>query len=625
MTLKFLRQTTAAVALLSLTAAPTRGAAPSPLVFAVVVGNNDGLGMLPSLRYADDDALRFYRLAVRLAPKHNVALLTELDVDTWRRIQLSGDRPPPFLPPTRDKLLEVIRLFKQQIARARRADPGRQVHLYFFFSGHGEKGYFFLKRRQGPLARSAFTGTDLDRTFGDSQATLNALFIDACKSQSLFLAKGGPGGKQDDELGPDFSGLIKKLERTSSRTPIGVLTSTVSDRPAGEARDIRGGYFSHVLISGLRGAADANSDGVIRYGELAAFVSFHTRRIAGQRPWFRPPDGRLDTPLITLTERHDLLELPPGLAGHLAVFDAKGRNLVLEVHKTQAQWTRLILSPGRYKVVWITSPSRGLSADVDLTQGSQRLMLANFDRMVVLGQDYVPKGEGLGAPPDLDEPEVDPSAIDFDPSRSGFDQPFTPRVVSAMVSAYDSGRTARPEVKAQAPAPSGPRHFISAGYGMHSPPLDELTAGQGLDVGYFYRLQRLPLYLGLRGFYAFSSHLHVKTDQPFHLRRLMLQAEGRYGLPFGGRFEVSLGAYVGWQATMITSKDGASTVLSGDAAGFRAGLTAELRASITGGLWASINAAWGIDVAHQLDERTEQVTSEAFMRPQAYGQVGYAF
>ncbi len=436
----------------------------------------------------------------------------------------------------------------------------------------------------------------------------------------------GPGGK-DHELGPDFSGLINKLEQTTTKASIGVITSTVSDKPAGEARDIRGGYFSHVLISGLRGAADANSDGVIRYGELAAFVSFHTRRIAGQRPWFRPPQGRMDTPLINLKHRRDLLVLPPGLAGHLAVFDAKGNNLILEVHKTTAQWTRLILSPGRYKVVWITSPTRGLVAEVDMTAGTVRLMLENFESTITLGQDRFPKGEGLGAPPP-EEPHLveDAAAVDFDPSRSGFDQPFTPRVVSALAVAYNSGRSARPAVRAQPAAPSSsPRHFISAGYGLHSPPVEELSAGQGVSLGYFYRLRRAPIYLGLRGFYAFSSHVHVRTDQPFQLRRLMLQAEARYALPFGGRFEVSLGAYIGWQATMVTSKQEGSTVLTGDAAGFRAGVAGELHARIAGGLWASLNIAGGVDLAHQIDASSGVESSEAFLRPQAFAQVGYAF
>ncbi len=105
-------------ALAQLLAAPA-SAAPPPLVFAVVVGNNDGLGMLPQLNFADDDALRFYQLAVRLAPKQNVALLAELDVDTWRRIQVAGSRPPPFLPPTRKPSCQTTNGFAVPAVRLR--------------------------------------------------------------------------------------------------------------------------------------------------------------------------------------------------------------------------------------------------------------------------------------------------------------------------------------------------------------------------------------------------------------------------------------------------------------------------------------------------------------------------
>jgi len=614
--------------LLLLALAPT-ARAERPLVYAIIVGNNDGLGMLPQLHYADDDALRFYDLALRLAPRRNVALLTELDVDTWRRIQVGGAAPPPYLSPTREKLLEVIRLFKGQIANARQRRPHRPVHLFFFFSGHGERGYFFLKKRDKGggqrLADSAFTGSDLDRTFADSRATLNALFIDACKSQSLFLAK---GGADDDELGPDFSGLIDRLEQTTSRAPIGVLTSTLSDRPAGEARDIRGGYFSHVLISGLHGAADANSDGVVRYGELAAFVAFHTRRIAGQQPWFRPPAGRLDAALVDLNRHSDLLEIPPGIGGHFAIFDGDGRELLLEAHKTEAQHTRLILAPGRYRVVWVKGQGRGLAADVKLGEsGRERLMLARFDRPVTLGRDQVPRGEGLGAPA---EEQSGQALASFEPESSGFDQPFTPRVVSALASAYNSGLTAATRL------PPGPlderRNLISVGYGMYSPPIEPFGAGHGVTLTYARRLRRWPLLVGASALLGFSDHAQPATGLPLRMRRLALQLEASYALSLGRWLELDAGVYLGWQMVLLTrdvlmregEDERQGTVLNGDAAGMRAGLQGALRFNIAAGLWAALAAGWGVDLVHEENTAGE---SEAvtFLRPFVQGQVGYVF
>ena len=614
----------------------------TPLVYAVVVGNNDGLGMLPQLNFADDDALRFYQLAVQLAPKENVALLAELDVDTWRRIQVGGVRPPPFLPPTRSKLLEVIRLFKGQIARVRRQDPRRPVHLYFFFSGHGERGYFFLKRKlaRGPIADAAFTGLDLERTFADSKATLNWLFIDACKSQSLFIRK-GPAPGEDPELGPDFSGLINKLDQAVARAPIGVLTSTLSDKPAGEARDIRGGYFSHVLTSGLRGAADADSDGEVRYGELAAFVSFHTRRIAGQRPWFRPPKGQLDQRLVVLRGRKDLLELPPGVAGQFAVFDARGGGLVLEMHKTAAQHSRLILGSGSYKVVWIRDAraGKGLMARVKAGAGSRRLMLADFTRPVVLGRDRVPKGQGLGAPATQPAPAVDEAIAAFEPASSGFDQPFTPRVVSALATAYNSGlsaRSAAPTPTVVAAPAATPTHLLSVGYGYFAPPVEPFDSGQGISLGYGYRFRR-PLLVGARALFAFSDHSSPANDAPYKMHRLALQAEASLALRLARRLELTLGGYAGWQMVLVTREvliqvddlkggktERYSTVLNGDAGGFRAGLMAGLRVTLVGGLWAALNVAGGLELIHQDDQQGDNV-AEVFFRPQVFGQVGYAF
>lgn len=631
------RELKIAVVAAALAVSPLVRAGERPLVYAVVVGNNDGLGVLPQLRYADDDALRFYRLAVRLASEQNVALLTELDVDTWRRIQVVGGRPPPFLPPTKKKLVEVIELFKKQIARARADRPARPVHFYFFFSGHGERGYFFLKRDGGGRADAAFTGADLERAFADSRATMNGLFIDACKSQSLFVPKGPP--LLDDELGPDFSGLINKLDKSARRTSIGVLTSTVSNQPAGEARDIQGGYFSHVLTSGLSGAADANSDGVVRYGELAAFVSFHTRRIAGQRPWFRAPSGRMDEPLVSLKERRDLLEILPGIRGHFAVFDGGGHNLLLELHKTDAQWSRVILAPGRYRVVWVEAAGRGRVAMVEVGRGAQRLMQGDFSGSVRFGHDRVPKGESEGAPPEPEE-TADMALRAFDPSSSGFDQPLTPRVVSALVDAYDAGRfAAAPAETVVAPPRTPPRyprgrHMISVGWGLFSPPVEPLAAGQGVTLGYAFHVRR-HLVVGVRGLFAFSDH--TKPDpshQPsFRLWRLALQAEASLAYPLRHWLELSGGPYLGWQAALVTMdelrRSGVSetdehvTRLVGDGEGFRAGIQLSLRASIAAGIFVSATGAWGAELLHQGEGAAREAVW--FLRPQAYLQLGYEF
>jgi len=60
---------------------------------------------------------------------------------------------------------------------------------------------------------------------------VNQIFVDACKSQSLFTAK---GASEDDELGPDFGRLIDQMERAARRDAnLGIITSTQSEQPSG--------------------------------------------------------------------------------------------------------------------------------------------------------------------------------------------------------------------------------------------------------------------------------------------------------------------------------------------------------------------------------------------------------
>lgn len=594
----------------------------SPLIFAIVVGNNDGLGMLPDLHYADDDALRFYRLATQLASRQNVALLTELDVDTWKNIQTHGKRPPPYLSPSKKELLQVIDLFKKKIVKERKVDPDRPVFFYFFFSGHGEKGYFFLKKTGDQFADSIFTGSDVKYAFSDSQATLNGLFIDACKSQSLFFKKGRYEG--DKELGPDFSSLIKKFDKTFSEAPLGVVTSTISDKPAGEAKDIRSGYFSHVLISGLSGGADADSDGVVKFGELASFVTFHTKRIAGQNPWFRPPKGQWDAPLVVLSGRKDLLEILPGIEGHFAIFDAEGRNLLVEINKSEEQMTRIILPPDKYKVVWVKSNNQGVIAQADLTKGPMQLMQKEFKQTVMFGDSVAFKGTD-------EEPDTknisDYGIVRFDPLTSSFDQPFTSRIVFAMGTAYGAALSLR----ASTQQPYKRRHRILFGYGYDPPPSEPFVSGQAITFEYMHQFE-IPIRVGARATYAFSDHISPDTELPFNMHRLSFQSEAYYVFPFLRRFEVSIGAYLGWQMLLLTRQafiqtnesETIGTLLNGDSSGFRAGVIGTIGAYIWQGLFMSANISWGMTLVHQEDKDGKN-EPKVFLRPQVIGQVGYAF
>jgi hypothetical protein len=112
---------------------------------------------------------------------------------------------------------------------------------------------------------------------------------------------------------------------------MGVITAATSGKPAGELARLESGYFSHVLLSGIVGGADANEDDRISFGELAAFVAFHTQAMMGQRPWFDPPAGDLSTVAFDHRARLRRMVLPREIEGRFEVRGPQGRPVFAEL------------------------------------------------------------------------------------------------------------------------------------------------------------------------------------------------------------------------------------------------------------------------------------------------------
>ncbi|MDX2012084.1 MAG: hypothetical protein SFW67_17960 [Myxococcaceae bacterium] len=400
--------TASLVLALVMTAAP---ASPGD-VYAVVVGHNGGLPAsegragLPTLRFADDDALRMARWFDALAVPGGVTVLTRPDAQTRSTLGAAGVPLPTTLAPTRRALFETLAALKATLARRT-----RPATVFFFFAGHGLTGRLLLEPEAGDDA--SLTGKELKLALLDLGADHVELFIDACRSQSLFTERGGP----------DLSAEIASLEARAATTTLGVLTAAQSDTPAGEASDLMGGFFSHVLASGLAGAADADGDDVVRFGELAAFVAFNTEGLTGQRPWFEAPAGDLRAPVIGLggTTR---LELPRDAEGRLRVVSEKGVPIVAELFKPKGRRMALTLPSGAYQVQRRDGPSQ--VARVELVSGQSSTLGPLVGDALAAGTSE--RGDLAWEP-------------------VSFQGPFSSQVVAALDAGYVSGRPSGVEPK----------------------------------------------------------------------------------------------------------------------------------------------------------------------------------
>lgn len=447
-------------------------------VYAVVVGYNGGAARtdssrgLPTLRFADDDALRMARWFSGLAVEGGVTVLASPDAQTTTTLEAAGLALPTVTPPTRRALSAALASLKTTLANRRGTGPST---VFFFYAGHGLTGRLLLEPEAGDDA--SITGKELKLALLDLGADHVELFIDACRSQSLFTERGGP----------DLSQEIASLEARAASTSFGVITAAQSDKPAGEASDLMGGFFSHVLASGLAGAADADGDDVVRFGELAAFVAFNTEGLTGQRPWFEPPGGDLRAPVITLSGTTRLV-LPESSQGRLRVSSRSGLPIFAELFKPAGRRMTLTLPSGQYQVQRRDGDTGG-AADIELVAGEARTLSALVDATVKRSTE---RGE-----------------LDWEPVS--FQGPFSAQVVAALDAGYVSGR---PNV-----APSRARTFaVDAAYLLSPTPFGLPGLEHGVEVGARYHLGGVQL--GVRG--AFRS----STANEAILRRIAVNVRG---------------------------------------------------------------------------------------------------
>ncbi len=288
-----------------LLAAPAASAPPESV--ALVIGNNaspvDEPDLAP-LRFADDDALRFYELFERAATR--VELLSVLDDRTQSR---HSGVAAVAKPPTLTQLDAAVERLALSLAEA--AARGAQTRAYVTFSGHGssrEDGEPYLAFLDGEL-----TGDELfSRVVAKLPADRVHLIIDACNAGALV----GMRGRFDQEIEGEKVEVsragLTALAKTGAleRYPhVGVVAAASAGQEAHEWERIESGVFTHEVLSALMGPADINGDLAIEYSELQAFIA--AANSAVRDPKVKPtivahaPRADRRSPLLALGELRD--------------------------------------------------------------------------------------------------------------------------------------------------------------------------------------------------------------------------------------------------------------------------------------------------------------------------------
>lgn len=204
--------------------------------FALVIGANVGSGVRKPLRYAEHDASRLS------------AVLRELG---------SFRNPELLLAPTAARVRSGLADLRARVQTARRDHPGARAVALVYYSGHSNG-------RSLELGRERVDFEEVQQTLIDSGADMRMLVVDACQSGTLLALKGGSPK-------PGFD-----LKAGQGSTGEAILTSAAESEDALESSELQASFFSHHLLSGLRGAADGNRDGRVTLSEAYHYASSRT-------------------------------------------------------------------------------------------------------------------------------------------------------------------------------------------------------------------------------------------------------------------------------------------------------------------------------------------------------------
>jgi hypothetical protein len=331
--------------------------------YGVVIGNNEGSKGDIELRYAEADALKVYDTLKDLGgfPPANMVLLRGESADTARRT-----------------LITINDRIRQSVA-----SPDTQVIFVAYYSGHADESALHL-------GGSLFDLAEIDQLVRGSAAGVRLLIVDACRSGALTRVKGGKSA-------PSFA---IKLDTRLAEQGVVFLTSNSANEDAQESDVLKGSFFTHYLVSGLMGAADADSDGKIDLEEAYQHASTNTIRatsgtFAGtQHPTFRYDlrgRGKLVlTALPANTANRATVELPAGKTYLLMEGGILGR-VAAEVMAIDAA-RKISVKPGRYFVRG-RGPDFLLEGDIQVSAGDalvlkdEQLGRVAYARLVRKGQD----------------------------------------------------------------------------------------------------------------------------------------------------------------------------------------------------------------------------------------------
>ena len=352
-------QIVSVIALLLLAAASSVSAAQEIQInrYVLAVSANYGGEGRPTLRYAASDARSFVNVLKEMGGVQagNIVEVKEPSVATFQQ-----------------KIDEL----DKKIAKNKSAGGRDEVLVYY--SGHAdEKGL--------RLGKETFAWKALRTKIDSLHADVKIAVIDACGSGAITRAKGGVAV-------PAFM-----VDKSSDMKGYAFITSSTQDESSQESDRLKGSFFTHSLVSGLRGAGDISGDGKVTLSEAYQFAFNETLQkteatMGGAQHPSRDMNlaGTGDVVMTDLRSMNAGLDIGEDVEGRLFIRDERGE-LVAELYKKAGHPINLGLAAGKYSVR-LERPAEYKEASVTL-QDNYRAQLTQKQFNTIVAEKTTLRGE----------------------------------------------------------------------------------------------------------------------------------------------------------------------------------------------------------------------------------------
>lgn len=284
--------------------------------YAILVGANDGGDERAILRYAETDA------------KTIAAVFSDIG-------GIENNNSILLLNPNKDTL---IRSFNRITNYIQDITDETRTEIIFYYSGHSDE--------EGLLIRDAhFKYRDLKRYLDGTNADVKIGILDSCSSGAFTRLK---GGKHNAPF------LVDESIKTEGHA---YITSAAEDEAAQESNRLQASFFTHYLVSALRGAADTSADGKVSLHEAYSYASNETlartestHAGAQHASYDFRLSGSGDLVLTDLRDAESHLVLTENDFGRFFIRDSQD-NLISEVNKRYGSPLKISVPASIYTII----------------------------------------------------------------------------------------------------------------------------------------------------------------------------------------------------------------------------------------------------------------------------------